>query len=376
MRTVSAEDHFDWRGPASRRHRFSIYRLIKELFIPPKGHRVVPTSSGMMLIVIGLCLGLAAYNTENNILFASLSLLLSSIVVSGIVCWSNFHSARWRVEASSIFRVGEQGDISVVVENARKRFPIFCIQFDIECLQNGEDRTLYLSEGLEPRDSTRLVWKFKPGKRCKEIVRLRDAVSVFPFGFLRKHIAGECRKEIRVWPARVDYQEFRANGGGLSYQGLSTKIKGATGELVGLRNYERGDAPRSIHWKVSAKQGRLVVKQNAAESQCLYSLLVDPSSYLWQNGACFEKMCSLVATLAEDLFLSGKLDQCMVADGAAIKVNRVADLETFFDELAIIEPTPNAASAPDLNAKNIITFSPLDGSSVGAFINGIKVAQA
>ncbi len=376
MRTGLAEDQFDWRGPAARLRRLSLLRLFGELFIPPKGHRVVPTSSGMMLIIIGLCLGLAAYNTENNILFAALSLLLSTIILSGIVCWSNFQSARWRLESSSIFRVGETGDISIVVENAKRRFPMFCIQFDIDCLQNATERTLYLKDGLEPGESTRLLWKFQPKKRCREIIRIRDAVSVFPFGFLRKHIAGECENEIKIWPARIPYQEFRASGGGFSYQGLSTKLKGATGELVGLRNYVKGDAPRSIHWKVSAKQGRLVVKQNAAESQSLYSILVDTSSYLWQNEASFERMCSFVATLAEDLFLSGKLDSCGVAGGTSIKVNRVADLETFFDELAVIEPVDAAASTSELNSKNTIVFSPLDGGAVGAFINGFKVAQA
>ena len=86
IRTV--EDQFDWRGPGAGRGSFRIWNL----FVSPKGQRVVPTSSGMVLIVVGLCIGLAAYNTENNILFAAFSIVIASLILSGIVCWVNFTS--------------------------------------------------------------------------------------------------------------------------------------------------------------------------------------------------------------------------------------------------------------------------------------------
>ena len=81
MSASTANDQFDWGGPASKRKPKSLVVRFRELFVPPKGEKVLPTGSGMMLILVGLCLGLAAYNTENNILFASLALLLALIVI-------------------------------------------------------------------------------------------------------------------------------------------------------------------------------------------------------------------------------------------------------------------------------------------------------
>lgn len=376
MPTSAANDQFDWRGPASKRSSRPLAVKFKELFIPPKGEKVLPTASGMMLILVGLCLGLAAYNTENNILFAALSLLLSLIVMSGVFCWANLLSARWRLETSSTFRVGEAGEVAIVVENARQWFPLFCLRFELECEKSGDSNQLYLKDSLEPGKSCRIVWRYSPKMRSVTKIRIFDAVSSFPFGFLRKHVAGGCEQEVRIWPARVVYSRLRTSGSGFGWQGASTKRKGTTGELIGLRPYSKGDAPRSIHWKVSARQGALMVKQHAAESQARYSIVVDPARYLWSSEDVFEKMCSFVVSLAEDLFLAGDLDYCRIVGETTIKIKRVSDLESFFDEISALEWDASAKENSDSVYSNSICFIQLDGHSIGAKINGATIAKA
>lgn len=376
MSVSVAKDQFDWRGPASMGRPKPLTTRLKELCIPPPGEKVLPTASGMTLILIGLCIGLAAYNTENNILFAALSLLVALIVVSGLFCWMNFLCARWRLETSSTFRVGETGEVAVVVENARQGFPLYCLQFDLDSEETEESHPLFLKDSLEPGRTCRLVWRYRPRKRCVTDIRIFDAVSSFPFGFLRKHVAGECSQRVRVWPERIEYRRLKAPGGGFGWQGASTKRKGSTGELIGLRHYIPGDAPRSIHWKVTARQGELMVKQNAAESQARYSMVVDPSRSFWSNGMVFEKMCSFAVSLAEDLFLAGDLNYCRVIGGSTIKISRVADLESFFDEVAEIEMEGRSGEDREANYGNAITFSQLDSKSVGAIINGVTIAKA
>lgn len=376
MSASTANDQFDWGGPASKRKPKSLVVRFRELFIPPKGEKVLPTGSGMMLILIGLCLGLAAYNTENNILFASLALLLALIVMSGVFCWANLLCTRWRLETSSTFRVGELGEIAIVIENARQWFPVFCLQFQVETEKTGDSNRLYLKDSLEPGKSCRVLWRYRPKIRSVTKFRIVDVVSSFPFGFLRKHVAGQCEKEVRIWPARIDYHRVRATESGFGWQGASTKRKGTTGELIGLRPYSKGDAPRSIHWKVSARQGTLMVKQNAAENQARYSLVVDPSRYLWSSEIVFEKMCSFVTSLAEDLFLAGDLDYCQIVGQTTIKISRVADLESFFDSVAALELVSDAEKERDSSYSKGISFTQIDGNSVEATINGITIAKA
>jgi len=364
------EEQFDWNGPAAKRGRSSLLTLAKELFIPPRGHRVLPTASGMLVIVIGLCIGLAAYNTENNILFAALSMLIASIIVSGMLCWLNFQSARWRIETSPTFRVGESGEVALVVENSRNRAPVYCLRFDLESTETGDEKSLYLRNGLVP------VWNFVLERRCETIFALSYAVSNFPFGFLRKHVSGDSRKQIAIWPARIAYRRLGNPLGGVSWQGQTVKNRGVSGDFIGLRSYAEGDPLRSVHWKASAKQGKLMVKQVSAESQALYSLLIDPSAYLWKNEVQFEKMCSFAVTFAEDLFVEGRLDRIHVAGGFTIKVDRVADLETFFDEMARLQPTSDVLESGEVNFKNGILLEPIEGEGVGARYNGLVCAEA
>lgn len=371
MGVGAIDKKFEWSGAVSEKKDLSL----KRLFVPPKGQKVVPTSAGIILIVIGLSLGLAAYNTENNILFAAFSALLSSIIISGVICWANFRSIRWRLETGKTYRVGEEGIIKVHVENASSRFPVTCFRFEMNLAEQNLVHSLFLDGRLESGKAEELCWRFKPVQRSVTTVDLVDVVSSFPFGFLSKHIAGQCSKDITVWPEKISYTKHSTGLGGVFWQGSSSKDKGQTGELLALRKYERGDAPKSINWKASAKQQKLMVKQNAMEKQSLFSIHIDPSKYLWQNNAVFEKMCSFAASFAEDLFRVGKLDRCSVEGVATVKIKRVVDLECFFDVVAMLVVDQKNELLGDRAVPNSITFSPVEAGGVGAFINGNKIAQ-
>ncbi len=376
MAAPVAEERFDWKGPAVANRRVPLLRKLFDQVIPPKGHKVIPTGSGMLLIFIGLTIGLAAYNTVNNILFAALALLIAALIMSGVVCWGNLLCARWRLETSSTFRVGEEGQATVVLENARQRFPLFCVSFGLKTEAVDEKRRLYMKQRLDPGEEMTLVWRFKPTHRMKTKVLIENAVSSFPFGFLSKFLPGECETEIRVWPKRIAYTRYRSPEISGLLQGRSSKKQGVSGELIGLRQYEKGDAQRSIHWKVSAKQGRLIVKQNATETQSLLDLVVDPASFLWKSDDIFEKMCSFAASLAEDLFLEGKLDSCFIVGGPSVRIQRVSDLEAFFDALADLLPGDAVPGSQDFGSINRICFQPIKGGNVGAFVNEVQIGQA
>lgn len=127
---------------------------------------------------------------------------------------------------------------------------------------------------------------------------------------------------------------------------------------------------------MSAKQGRLIVKQNATETQPLFDVVVDPASFLWEAGESFEKMCSFAASLAEDLFLEGKISSCYIMGGPSVRIQRVSDLEAFLDALADLEPESSEEGHQNLGGANRICFRPLQGGGVGAFVNEIQIGQA
>ena len=86
-------------------------------------------------------------------------------------------------------------------------------------------------------------------------------------------------------------------------------------------------------------------------------------------------MCSFVASLAEDLFLAGDLDHCRIVGGASIKISRVADLSSFLDEVSALVWGSESSDSENLVQSNCVLFSPLDGKSVGAIVNGTTIAK-
>jgi len=85
--------------------------VLVQLISPPRGHRTVPTKTGSMLILVTIGVGTAAFNSGQNILYLALSMLLSTLLVSGLLSWMNFKGCRWRLEAGRHFRVGEASPV-------------------------------------------------------------------------------------------------------------------------------------------------------------------------------------------------------------------------------------------------------------------------
>ncbi len=87
-------------------------------------------------------------------------------------------------------------------------------------------------------------------------------------------------------------------------------------------------------------------------------------------------MCSFVTSLAEDLFLAGDLDCCTIVGGPTIKISRVADLGSFFDEISALEWNAETNFGDNVEQARAVIFSPIDGNAVGAIVNGTTIAKA
>ena len=199
----------EWADPGfftgqSRARNF--LRVIKQLVIPPTGHRTVPTIAGVVLILLTLGIGSAAYNTSSNILFMTVSLLLSSLLLSGILSWLNFKGTRWRLVLEPHFRAGEYTPIRIDLSNDKKVLPTYSIWFRVRAVVARTDRKLHLQERLDGQSRTQLEWMYEPARRGVETIEIAGLETQFPFGFLRKTIGGGMSKEVAVWPRRVDYE--------------------------------------------------------------------------------------------------------------------------------------------------------------------------
>lgn len=375
----------EWQGPwaASRRRRERRWRtLLWALLYPPRGHRIVPTITGVLLIAVSLGIGTAAYNTANNILFITLSLLLSCLLLSGVMSWLNLRDVAWRLHAGGPWRAGQTQVIALELRNGKALLPTYGLWFDLAAGEAGERR--HLGIRLDPGMGTRLEWAVKAARRGRLRVELRAIGSLFPFGFLHKSVASELAREVLVWPASVGYRQHL--GGAVWRAAIShgeVNRPGHGGDLLALRRYAPGDSPRLVHWKASARLRRLLVRQFAAEGLEGFILHVDGDAAAWPRPEQFELALGLAATLAEDLFKLERLQAVMINDEPPQTVRRLRDVESFLDRLALLEPAERAARAgaeaarpAGVGPRRVLSIEPQGARGVVALLDGKPAATA
>ena len=366
----------DWTDPdflAEHRHteRRFLPLFLRQIF-PGRTRRTKLTLIGWLLVVVAMGIGSAAYNTASNILFMTLSLLLGSLILSGILSAVNFRKLDWRVHAPPHLRVGEVGAVEVALHNGKRLFPSMGLRFRMESSADGAGDWLYLRHSVAAGGRLGLEWTFVPRRRGRCEVRMSAVDSHFPFGFLRKSMRTTETAEVIVWPARVPYSFRPLEGGWRTRHGSPRRVAGVGSDLLNLRKYERGDPPRLIHWKASARAGQLMIRQLAQEGERGFHIQVDGGDG-WPDGA-FETMCSVACSLADDLFHAGRLESAAVGGGMRY-VRGTRDLHEFFDELALLEPGGARGASPGGAPCNRITFRPAGGEKVALHVDGNKAGE-
>lgn len=356
----------------------NFFRLSWQLIRPPRGHRIAPTKTGVMLILVSLAIGTAAFNTAQNVLYVALALLLSSLVLSGLLSWFNFKGCQWQLSGPRHLRVGELDRVTIQVRNTKRWLPSYSFGFSMSAKLGGKTELLVMHEALNPGQKRVLDWSFRPANRGLEYLALEGLVSRYPFGFLQKTIRDSTHLTLPVWPQRVDY-EWNPQAIREASRSQGKQLQNSTGvELLKIRDYTQGDAMRLVHWKASARAGKLLVKETCDEGGQNFIIRLEPYASLWKQEGLFEKLCSFAGSLTEDLFRRGQLRVCKIDGVATISMRGMADLHVFMDHLArlkAMQADKNAEYSAN-NGQAEIVFRPAGAKRVSALFNGVKIGEA
>ncbi|HRJ47531.1 MAG TPA: hypothetical protein PKY38_09240, partial [Opitutaceae bacterium] len=129
------------------------------------------TPAGLLLTLLALGIGTAAYNSANNILFITLSLLLACLILSGVLSWLNFSRVSWRLQAAPPWRAGLPTVAAISLANRKRFLPTYGLWFEValraEAAQPaGPASTITASNLAEARAVLANVGAGRPERRC------------------------------------------------------------------------------------------------------------------------------------------------------------------------------------------------------------------
>lgn len=264
--------------------------------------RVRVTRVGFWYILFTLIIGLAAANSGNNALYLVEAMLLALLVVSGVTSRRNL--ARLEVEVDAPREIYARQTFTLRLRIASrdrwlsKRLLVLSVDGAaaprlIPHLAARSTATVELTMRCERR-----------GLRRLEAVRV---ASVFPIGLIYKSKSHRVDRELLVLPEirRLEPGRVRVPAGSGDGQSSSP---GRGHELLTLREFRSGDDPRAIHWKQSARTGKLVFMEREAERGGRVTILFDNAVGVPATPEAerrFERRVSDAASAADRYFERG-----------------------------------------------------------------------
>lgn len=260
------------------------------------------TRDGVIYLIAVFVLVLAAVNTGNNLLFLILACLLAGILVSGVLSRVVLTGIAMKFDLPEHIFAGQPVLAEIELRNEKQIWPSFSL------------RVLGASKKSPTEILTRPVFfpyisRISTARQKVELrfpqrgIYRQDAFGIrtrFPFGFFEKTRRVESNMEITVYPPVEPTDQFYEVLPLLSGE-MASHFRGRGHELHSLRDYQPTDSGRLVDWKVTAKSGRLMVREFAREDERRVMLVLDP--YIGKVMAAesvprFERAVSLAACIA------------------------------------------------------------------------------
>ena len=265
---------------------------------------VRPTRDGLRLLFLLVVMGFAAFNTRNNLLYLMFSVGLGGILISVVAGWFSLRRLELAAKANEDLYAGTKSTERFLIRNRSRMLDAYGIELeevDFPGLSPSASVT-HLGRGQAATVSLEKVYS-RRGVFESERVRLKTG---FPFGLFQTRREVRLARRITVFPhiSQVDIS--------FVFQGRSGSVpkrqrRGESEELLRLREYASGDNLHHIHWKSTAKLGRLMVREFAVEQRRRFSIVFDNPGDETPGASAepFEAMVGAAASLAWHLAAHG-----------------------------------------------------------------------
>ena len=301
----------------------------------PEGIRI--TTVGLWYVLLTVMVAVASTNTGNNALYAVLAVMFAMLILSGLLSRQNVRGLAIQLTAPDEVFANRPFEVGFTLTSRGLLLPRWLLLLRL----TREARPLLVPYLPRRGRSSGRIAAMVP-RRGPYRFPYAHVSSLFPFGFFRKGVRYTSELAVLVFPeifppagSRLDDAEAVGDE--------ATRRPGWGHALWSLRAFRRGDDPRGIHWKQTARTGEIVYMEREAEQVRRLSILFDNAVGELRDAARrdrFERLVSEAATAAVDHLARGYEIELVTRERvlgfAAGPRQRLAVLEL----LATLEPGP------------------------------------
>jgi uncharacterized protein (DUF58 family) len=269
-----------------------------------------------------------------NLFFLGIALLSVIAAANALWGWTNLRRVEARVGDLEPSRAGRPTTVRFTVTSEH------AVHLVSGVLRAGTATCRTATRDL-PAGGGELLGELPPLPRGVYPLLAAALESRYPHGLVRARRTAAAPAELVVYPAPLPAAQTPGRHGELTAAGAD-----ASPGSVGLRDWQAGDDPRSVHWKATARRSQLVVRLPDTDAGGEAEVVLDRRCDL----AALEHALAAVATLA--LAAEEQKERLVLrTQGTAASYGRgAAPYRELMRVLALLQPLAADAPAPPAGA--------------------------
>jgi uncharacterized protein (DUF58 family) len=355
------------------------------------------TREGIAYLGVALVIGIAALNTNNNLLFIVLAAMLAAIAVSGFASAAVLRGLQLDVLLPETAFAGRPIMARIKLLNPRRWVPAFSVSLAMAAKKKKKlkwewqktefafpkqrswlrlpdytlrrklpaprppqifDKPVYFTY-VPPRITAEAQVELKFPRRGRYSQDEFSLATRFPFSFLIKSRKIKLTRELLVYPALLESDDFldvlpMVTGEFASY------MRGRGSELYLIREHTPEDPVRFVDWKATAKTGALKVREFTREDERRLRIVFDNPAPGAVSVPAYEHAVSMAASLAGH-FTAENVELSYAAPG----YGNGTYVHDFWSYLALVQPARGESvldSLPVSDDYNIVITGRRPGS--------------
>ena len=252
-----------------------------------------------LIILLALIMYLFANETVTLAMLAAVI-----IVVPASYALLRFTGGHFEVSITEPMLGAEKSLFTISIKNGGL-LPVASAEIEAVCsnLRTGESDILEINRSIKPRSTVKIPVEMTPANTGRYMLRVSSARITDPLGLWSKTVECEDAEFLTFLPEIFEFQLIPAASAAMPESDIqSEKSRGSvSGDMTGIREYVPGDPVRNIHWKLSEKTDRMLVKELGVPATDRLLLILDSAAEIAQDPIALNTVASVFASLIRAL---------------------------------------------------------------------------